>query len=127
MAIGGRGVVQCGNAPDVPMPPEPADIAIVLDVIHFLDDDTLRITLERLHTNLRREGDLVVRSVIRPRNRGSWMWRIQAIKMRIFKSSAYFRSTEKIQEMIERAGFSCQLPTSLQPNEESAWFNGKAV
>jgi hypothetical protein len=127
MAIGGRGVVQCGNAPDVPTPPEPADAAIILDVIHFLDDDSLKMTLERLHANLQYGGNLVVRAVIPPQKSGSWMWKIQAIKMRMFKSPAYFRSVEKINEMIIHAGFTCEPARPLQSNEESAWFIGKAA
>ncbi len=127
MAIGGRGVVQCGNAPDVPTPPEPADVAIILDVIHFLDDDSLKMTLERLRANLRYGGSLVVRAVIPPQKSGSWMWKIQAIKMSMFKSPAYFRSVEKINEMIIHAGFTCEPARPLQSNEESAWFIGKAA
>lgn len=127
IAMGERGVVECGNAPHVPTPPEPADAAIILDVIHFLNDDDLKTTLERIRINLGREGILVVRAIIPPEKSGSWMWKIQALKMRMSNSSAYFRSIEKINEMIVHAGFSCEPIKPLQPNEESVWFIGKAV
>jgi predicted RND superfamily exporter protein len=127
MAIGERGVVQCGNAPDVPTPPEPADAAIILDVIHFLNDDDLKMTLERIRRNLNHEGILVVRAVIPPQKSGSWMWKIQATILRMFKSTAYFRSIAKINEMIVHAGFTCEPARPLQSNEESIWFIGKAA
>jgi uncharacterized protein len=127
MAIGGRGIVQCGNAPNVPSPPEPADAAIILDVIHFLDDDDLRVTLERLRANLRYGGDLVIRAIIPPQKGGSWMWKIQTIQMSISKTPAYFRSIENINGMIVHAGFTCEPVRPIQSNEESVWFIGKAA
>ncbi|MFO7598880.1 MAG: methyltransferase domain-containing protein [Candidatus Desulfacyla sp.] len=127
IAMGERGVAECGNAPHVPTPPEPADAALILDVIHFLNDDDLKTTLERIRKNLGREGILVVRAVIPPEKSGSWMWKMQAIKMRVSNSPAYFRSIEKINEMIVHAGFTCKPIRPLQPNEESVWFVGKAV
>ncbi len=127
MAIGERGIVQCGNAPDVPSPPEPADAAIILDVIHFLDDDDLRVTLERLRANLRYGGDLVIRAVIPPQKGGSWMWKIQTIKMSLSNTPAYFRSVEKINAMIVHAGFACEPVRPIQSNGESVWFIGKAA
>jgi SAM-dependent methyltransferase len=126
IAIGGRGQVQCGAAPHVPTPPEPADAAIILDVIHFLNDEDLRATLENIRSKLGRDGILVVRAVIRPLKSGSFMWKIQAIKMWISRTPAYFRSVEKIKEMIVHGGFACEPVRPLQSNEESVWFIGKA-
>ena len=127
MAIGGRGVIECGSAPDVPTPLEPADAAIMLDIIHFLNDDDLGMTLKRLHKNLRHEGSLVVRAVIPPQKSSSWMWKFQAMKLKMFRSPTYYRSAEMINEMIVKAGFTCELTEPLKSNEESAWFIAKAV
>jgi predicted exporter len=127
MALGGRGVIGCSRAPDVPTIPEPADAAIMLDMIHFLKDDELRLTLKRLHKNLRHDGSLIIRAVIPPQNSGSWIWRFQAIKLKFSRTPAYYRSADRIKRMIIRAGFKSELTAPSGSNEESAWFIAKAV
>jgi len=126
-AMGERGVIQCKKAPHVPAPPGPADGAVILDVIHFLDDDDLKLTLGRLRANLRDGGILVIRAVMVPRAKGSWVSRVQAIKERLSGSPAYLRSAEKMEKMITQAGFSCRIEKALHPHAESAWFIGKAA
>ena len=47
MAVGKRGFITRGRAPDVPTVPEPADLALMLDSVHYLKDDELRLTLRK--------------------------------------------------------------------------------
>jgi uncharacterized protein len=126
-ALGERGVIQCKNAPDVPVPPVPADAAVILDVIHFLNDDDLMQTFERVRANLRAGGMLVVRAVMRPGKKPSWMWRMEAVKRRLSRSKAYFRSEERLQEMMTHEGFACRIEEALHPHAESAWVIGEAM
>jgi uncharacterized protein len=126
-ATGERGKIQCGNAPDVPVPPVPADAAVILDVIHFLDDDSLMLTLESIRANLNLGGMLVVRAVMPPGEKASWMWRIEAMKRRLCRSKSYFRPAEQIQEIMTHAGFACRMEKALHPHPESGWFVGEAV
>ena len=127
MALGENGNIQTGRAPEVPKPGKAADVAVVLDVIHFLNDEELKTTLERIHRRLKPEGLLVIRAVIPPRKRGSWLWKIQAIDLKLSRTAAYFRSPEKIYQTIVEAGFACRQKEPLKHNEEARWFIGKAI
>ena len=45
--VGKRGMIVRGRAPDLPETPAPADMATMLDMVHFLDEEGFRLTLER--------------------------------------------------------------------------------
>ena len=45
LAVGTRGTVVQGYAPEVPEVPRPADLTTLLDMVHFLNDDALLLTL----------------------------------------------------------------------------------
>ena len=43
-----RGVITVAGAPDIPETPGPVDMAMMLDIIHFLDDEQFSLTLKKL-------------------------------------------------------------------------------
>ncbi len=51
--LASRGAVQVGRAPDIPEAPGPADAALLLDMLHYITDDEVRLTLSRLREKLR--------------------------------------------------------------------------
>ena len=126
-AVGKRGVVASGCAPDVPMAPESADAAIMLDMIHFLEDEALNLTLKRLQEKLRHDGRLIVRAVIPPQKNGSWKWRLQAIRLKVSRTPAHYRSVEEIKRLISQAGFKNEFTGPSGSNQESVWFISKTM
>ncbi len=127
MAIGKRGEVKRSSAPDVPEVPELCDTAIMLDVIHFLTNDELKLTLKRLYKNLRHQGRLVVRAVIPPKKSGSWSWKFQAVTLKISRTPVCYRSVDKIRTMIIEEGFQSEFIGPSGSNNESVWFIASAV
>lgn len=73
-ALGKDGTVSCGAAPDLPPGPGGADGAFMLDMMHYLDDDQMALTLDRLHARLTAGACLVIRAVMRPEQGRSWYW-----------------------------------------------------
>ena len=63
-ALGLRGDIRTGCAPDLAGLPDSADTAMILDVIHMLDDAALRKTLGILCAKLVPGGRLVIRATI---------------------------------------------------------------
>ncbi len=61
LALAPDGVVARGAAPEVPTPPHPAQLALMLDVAQRLDDPQLGRILSRLHRRLAADGRLVMR------------------------------------------------------------------
>ncbi len=125
-AYGRRGHVTCDLAPNIPRAPEPADAAFLLDMIHFLDESDLKLTLQRLAGAMRRDGQLIVRAVIPPENKNySRLWRIDAVRRKIEGTPAYFRSTDDIVGMLASAGFETEQKALSGGNEESVWLIAK--
>lgn len=126
-AIGERGRIVSGCAPDIPKAPELADAALMLDMMHYLSDDQLEQTLKGLKNSIHSEGRLVIRALVPTEKPPSFLWRFEDIRLRIFNIPVYYRSAEKIKEEITRAGF--EIETSLQSdsNDELFWFIAKAA
>lgn len=124
-AVQKRGVIKWGRAPDIPTLPGSADAAFMLDVTHFLTNEELGLTLKRLQSALSHGGSLIIRAVIPPDTRPSWLWRLQAINLKITGTSCYYRSVDEIKGMIIEAGFKMELCMPSGSNQESAWFIAK--
>ncbi len=125
-AIGDRGVVSVGAAPDLPALPGPADLAVMLDMIHYLDDAALTRTLERIREALAPDGILLLRAAVPPRRRGAFLWHLENLRLRIQRADGHHRSAERIGQMIEACGFQIeQTRFSGSTRGELIWWKGR--
>jgi len=127
LAWGDRGRARHGHAPRMPDLPPRADAALMLDMIHFLDDTALASTLKDLAGRLRPGGRLLVRAVIPPAD-GSYSrtWRFEDLKLRLSGVSTFYRSREKILAAITGQGFRVDFSGPSGGNRESVWFAAAA-
>ena len=121
MAIGKRGFITRGRAPDMPSVPEPADVAFILDSAHYLKDDELRLTFERLRRSLSGGGRLIIRTVIPPERRPRWLWWMENFKLRIYGVPSYYRSVDQITTMMVQSGFRIELTAPSGSKGELVW------
>ncbi|MBA4396198.1 MAG: hypothetical protein C0394_02230 [Syntrophus sp. (in: bacteria)] len=121
-AIGTRGAVTVGAAPDLPTIPEKADTAIMLDMIHMLTDAALLLTLRRLRENLRPDGMLILRATTPSRKRFPWKRRIEAGRIKFRQEQSRFRAESEIMAALADAGFSVVLSEMSGQNQEERWF-----
>ncbi|MGB7920483.1 MAG: MMPL family transporter [Desulfobacterales bacterium] len=122
LAVGTRGTVLQGYAPEVPEVPRPAELTTMLDMVHFLNDDALLLTLDRVAERMREDGRLIIRATIRPQRRFAWVWWLENAKLRFSGAPAYYRSAEQLQNMIARSGFRITdtLPSGV--HDELVWL-----
>jgi len=120
--VGKRGRIAKDAAPQIPMAPEPADGAIMLDMIHYLSDDVLILTLERLHGNLARGAWLLIRVAVPGEGHHSWLWKLETIKSRLSGCSLYYRPVDKLLEMLKNAGFQEKQNALSGSKGESVWL-----
>jgi SAM-dependent methyltransferase len=127
LALGVRGTVTQGYAPDVPEVPRPADLTMLLDMVHFLNDDDLLLTLERVGERMREGGRLIVRATLRPRRRLPWVWWFENAKLRLSGVTACYRSAEQLEKMIARSDFQMTdtLPSGV--HNELLWLVADAT
>jgi SAM-dependent methyltransferase len=122
--FGDRGEAFVAGAPDFVRHgmPESFDLVLVLDVIHFIPDVALAITLERIRGMLAEGGLLVIRSIVRPQGRGSFWWRFAVVRRAVTGGRVFHRSTEAIRGAVEAAGFDLKSSSISGGNAELWWF-----
>jgi predicted exporter/SAM-dependent methyltransferase len=124
-AIGTRGVVEVGRAPDIPNVPGEADTALLLDMIHLITDNELRLTLERIRTKLRPEGILIIRATVPSLKRLPWTRWLEMARIRFHNMKPRYRSKEEIQSIISKTGFNITKTEISAPGKEEWWFIAK--
>lgn len=127
--FGSRGQAVAQGAPDIASPvfPERFDLVLILDVIHFLPDDALTCTLQRIHAALGAEGHLFVRAVIPPSGRATLLWRIEMLRQRLTGAHAFYRPVERIRALIAAAGFVVEHEGISGGNPEMVWYIARAL
>ncbi len=121
--LAGRGEVTCGRAPDMPTVPAKAELAVVLDMIHYLDDRSLAATLEKLHWRLRDGGQLLVRTVMAPEGRFPWLWWIEHLRCRLHGVPLFWRSVDDIAGRIRDCGFELRRHRPSGDARDLHWFD----
>jgi SAM-dependent methyltransferase len=127
--FGSRGQAVVGLAPEIELAgfPDCFDAVFVLDVIHFVSDSALDLTMQRIRGRLDERGHLVIRAIVPPADGGSWAWKFAKIRRAVTGAFACHRSVEKIREMITRAGFDVEKSEISGGNPELVWFIARAI
>jgi SAM-dependent methyltransferase len=127
IAFGSRGTVSRGWAPDLPAVPDgSADVVLLLDMLHYLDDQTAAEVFSRSFHALAPGAILAARFVIRPEGRPSWSWRLEDARVRIAGRRPFYRSAERMSALLEAAGFLLIINELTAANPELVWMVGRA-
>ncbi|BHH82328.1 methyltransferase domain-containing protein [Desulforhopalus sp. 52FAK] len=122
LAIGERGGATVGWAPEMPEVPGAADAVLLLDMIHYLDDETVADVFEKSFQALGEGGVLVTRFVLPPSDKPSWSWHLEDKRIKLSGGAVYYRSADTIAEFIEKAGFEVILNEVSTSNSELVWM-----
>ncbi len=122
-AIGGRGTVVTGKAPDLPEFPGRADAVIIIDMIHYLNDGELGLLLGRAGKRMSQRGILLIRGTV-PSGRRTLLRMIEMMWIRLKRLPVHYRSEEEIVSIIEKQGFTVSVRDSSKENREEKWFAG---
>ncbi len=125
IATGSRGTITRGLAPEIPAVPQPADVVLLLDMLHYLDDDTVRSALAGSFQALAPGGILVARFVITPANKPSWSWMLEDWRVKISGGKAWYRPADAMAALLTEAGFSIMLNEVTRTNPELVWMVGR--
>jgi len=122
-AFGDRGSALVGKAPDLPaVLPDQVDTALMLDIIHLISDDELRLTLQQLHRKILPEGKLILRATVPSRKRAPWFRWIEEKRLKVMDVTPHFRSSEEVTILISEAGFRVELKEPTAVDREETWF-----
>lgn len=121
-AIGDRGSVRIGRAPKIPDAPDPVDAALLLDMLHYITDDEMRLTLSRLREKLRPGGQLIVRITIPLHERASLLRFVETTRLKILGIASYVRTAQQVRVLIVDAGFTITVEEPTAQGSEIIWF-----
>jgi cyclopropane fatty-acyl-phospholipid synthase-like methyltransferase len=127
MAIGERGRVSQGRAPEVPPVDGPVDLSTLIDMVHFLTDAAVGETLGRLRERMRSDGLLLVRASLVPHRRLPWAWWAQNLVLRLTRVPVRYRALPQLMELLVRAGFRVERTQPSGPADELVWLVAKKV
>jgi predicted exporter/SAM-dependent methyltransferase len=121
--FGDRGSATVGRAPDLPAAlPDRVDTALMLDMLHLISDDDLRLMLQRLYDKLVPEGKLILRTTVPSRERIPWLRRIEEWRLRTMNVTPHFRFIEEVTALLSETGFMVELKEPTAMDREETWF-----
>ena len=121
-AVGKRGFIAVAGAPDIPKTPGPVDLATMLDMIHFLDDDQFSLTLKRLSVILGQKGRMVIRATLPPAYPFPWVWWMENLKNKAAGIRCHYRSFDEIKAIVLQSGFDIELSAPSGSKGDLVWF-----
>ena len=124
-AIGNRGSVVVGRAPDLPQVEGLVDYVLMLDMLHLIDDKEVQIAFQRIYEKLSDGGTLLVRATIPSDKTNPWKRWIETARLKITRAPARFRGEKEIVDFMEKAGFTVSVSASDTKGIEEKWFVGK--
>jgi predicted exporter/trans-aconitate methyltransferase len=120
--VGESGVVAKGAAPDIPVVSQPVNLAIMLDMVHFLSDDDLQLTFTQLYERINPGGHLILRAAVPPTSRSPWVWWLENLKLRLNRIQPCYRSPERIKAMLIQTDFEVEQMEASGTKGELVWF-----
>jgi SAM-dependent methyltransferase len=124
-AIGNRGSVVAGRAPDLPEVDGAVDYVLMLDMLHLISDQEVQIAFQRIFSKLSLEGTLLVRATIPSEKRNQWKRWIEVARLKLIGLNQRFRPEKEIVDFMEKAGFTVSVSASDTKGVEETWFVGK--
>jgi len=122
-AFGDRGSAAVGGAPDLPAAcPDQVDTVLMLDMIHLISDDELRLTLQRLYDKIVPEGKLILRTTVPSRRPVPWLRRIEEWRLKALHRASHFRSSKEVTALLSETGFMVELKEPTALDREETWF-----
>ena len=126
LAMGKRGKIVEDTAPDLPALENPADLVLLLDMLHYLDDENITTLFTNCHQALNNKGLLLIRVVIQPKVSPSWSWKLEDYRIKLSAGKANYRSTEKLAALMKKSGFTIESSIVSKRNAELIWLIGRA-
>jgi uncharacterized protein len=121
--LGEKAKVLSVGALDLPLDHVEADAVLLLDVLHYLQDEDMVELLSRLRAALSPQGRLIIRLTL-PGTTFSLFRFVEESRLRVKGVRPCWRSKEKVLEILGNAGFRVELVEPTAPRREETWFLG---
>ena len=126
-AIGNRGSIQVGRAPNLPEVEGSVDYVLMLDMLHLINDEELLLVLQRIHEKLETGGKLLIRATIPSDKKVPWKRWMEKIRLMMTGMQERFRQEKEIADFMAATGLSIEIFASPTAGVEEKWFVGKKM
>lgn len=121
--LGPGAVVVNGRAQELSADKGPADLVMLIDMLHYLDDAEAARLLETCRQALAEGGGLLLRATIpRPGARARFYRFFETFRLRLGRSTPHYRSQEALKTLLDQAGFKTILAEPSGPGREETWI-----
>ncbi len=121
-AIGERGAVRRGAAPELGPAGGDYDAVLLLDVIHHLDDAALARSLVAIRDRLAPGGRLVLRATVPGRGRWAWERAAEAARAAVRRRPVHFRPLAAVEAALRDAGLQPLHAEPTAAGREETWL-----
>jgi uncharacterized protein len=122
---GQRGEIRCAKASDIPQPKDPVDYALMIDVVQYLKDDEIKLTLKRLSRQLYPGGSLLLRTASPINKAVSRMVWFENIWFKMIGRKPCYRSEEEIKQVLRQSGFVIESVEPSGSGSKKYWIFAK--
>ena len=123
-AVGERGHVQVGLAPDLPEVEGSVDYVMMLDMLHLINNEELQLVSGRIFEKLEEGGTLLIRATVPSGKKVPWKRWLEATRLKITGMQERFRREDEIAGFMSAAGFTVSVHVSPTAGVEEKWFVG---
>ncbi len=125
LVIGNRGKAFTGRADEIPAKTDPADLILLLDMLHYIDDHALGALFASCAGAAQAEAILVIRYSVQPEGKPSWLWYLEQARIRLQKMNAYFRTPKQVEALLQQSGFTIAAHNVSRDNPELFWLTAR--
>jgi hypothetical protein len=97
----------------------------MLDMIHLISDEELRLALQRIYKKLDADGTLLIRATVPSKRKVPWKRWVEATRLKFTGIQENFRAEKEIAGFMTAAGLSVEVFASPTEGVEEKWFVGK--
>lgn len=125
--IGNCGSIQIGRAPNLPAIEGLVDTVLMLDMLHLISNEELKLVLERIYQKLASDGTLLIRATVPSDKKVPWKRWIESIRLKLTKTPERFRKETEIFNYMTGAGFAVKVHDSVKASIKEKWLVGKKI
>jgi hypothetical protein len=100
-------------------------VFLLLDMLHYLDDDTAVELFAHSFQSLAAGGILVARFVIKPEGKPSWYWLFEEKRAQLSGVTTRYRTCAEMAGLMTGTGFTVVVNEVTRANPELVWLVGR--
>ncbi len=123
--LGTNGIVKQGYSPAIPETNGEVDTVMMLDMLHYLDDQELFQAFRNLLPVLVNQGRLIIRVTLPIKAKVPWYRRIESMQIKMQKRQHYYRPLGEILHTLQECGYSDIFHRASGVDREEIWITAR--